>query len=329
MTGTLNMADMARKVAAAPAADAALIRAGALLLMLVFAIKAALFPLYFWLPRAYAAADAPVAALFAVMTKVGVYAMLRVSTLIFGPDAGAAAGVLDAWLLPAALLTVAVASFGVLAGATLRAMAGYLNIASVGILCAGIGMASAAALGATLYYLLHSTLVIALLFLLIGLVRRSRADGNDRIERGPAPAHPTLLGGLFFATAIAAAGLPPLSGFLGKLMLLQAAQGHGAAPWIWAVVLGNALLALVALARAGSAVFWHTAPRAGAAPPAPPLTSRALPVVLLLACIVALTAAAGPVAAYTAATARQLLRPADYIHIVLDRAAPAGARESP
>jgi multicomponent K+:H+ antiporter subunit D len=326
MTGTLNMADMARKVAAAPAADAALIRSGALLLMLVFAIKAALFPLYFWLPRAYAAADAPVAALFAIMTKVGVYAMLRVSTLIFGPEAGVAASVLDAWLLPAALLTVVVATFGVLAGATLRVMAGYLNIASVGTICIGLGVASASALGAALYYLLHSTLVIALLFLLIGLVRRSRADGGDRIERGPAPAHPALLGGLFFAAAIAAVGLPPLSGFLGKVMLLQAAREHSTGPWIWAVLLGNALLALLALARAGSTVFWHTVPQTDAAPGmAPAMTARALPVMLLLGCILALTVAAGPVASYTAAAARQLLQPADYIRNVLDHVAPDAA----
>jgi multicomponent K+:H+ antiporter subunit D len=251
---------------------------------------------------------------------------LRVSTLIFGPEAGVAAGVLDAWLLPAALLTVVLATFGVLASATLRVMAGYLNIASVGIICVGMGVASASALGATLYYLLHSTLVIALLFLLIGLLRRSRADGGDRIERGPAPAHSALLGGLFFAAAIAAVGLPPLSGVLGKIMLLQAARGHSAGPWIWAVLLGNALLALLAMARAGSTVFWHTAPQAGAAP-RPAMTARALPVMLLLGCILALTIAAGPVASYTAAAARQLLQPAEYIRNVLDRVAPDAARE--
>ena len=323
VTGTLNMADMAQKVAAAPAADAALIRAGALLLLLVFAIKAALFPLYFWLPRAYSAAEAPVAALFAIMTKVGVYAILRVATLVFGPDAGVAAGVYEAWLLPVALLTVVIATFGVLAGQTLRTMAGYLNIASVGIICIGIGMFSPAAIGAALYYLLHSTLVISLLFLLIDLIRRHRSDGGDAIARGAAPGHATVLGALFFGTAIAVVGLPPLSGFLGKTMLLQAAQQHGAMPSIWAVVLGNALLALVAMARAGSLVFWHTTPQATPAPyPVKGLAPDAAPAMLLLACLLALTAAAGPAADYAAATAAQLLHPADYIASVLQQHAP-------
>lgn len=324
MTGTLNMADMAQKVAAAPAANAALIRAGGLLLLVVFAIKAALFPLYFWLPRAYGAAEAPVAALFAIMTKIGVYAILRVGTLVFGPDAGVAAAVFEPWLLPAALLTVAVASFGVLAGQTLRTMAGYLNIASVGVICIGVGMFSPAAIGAALYYLLHSTLAIALLFLLIDLIRRRRAEG-DRIGRGAAPAHPAALGLLYFGAAIAAVGLPPLSGFLGKAMLLQAAQAHPLAVLVWAVVLANALLALLAMARAGSLVFWHTTPLGEDAPHpvVRGLASEAAPAMLLLAGILALSAGAQTAAAYTAATAEQLLQPAQYIGSVLRQGASA------
>jgi multicomponent K+:H+ antiporter subunit D len=326
MTGTLNMADMAQKVAAAPAANAAPIRAGALLLLVVFAIKAALFPLYFWLPRAYGAAEAPVAALFAIMTKVGVYAILRVGTLVFGPDAGVAAAVFDPWLLPAALLTVVMASFGVLAGQTLRTMAGYLNIASVGVICVGIGMFSPAAIGAALYYLLHSTLAIGLLFLLIDLIRRRRTEG-DRIRRGAAPAHPAALGLLYFGAAIAVVGLPPLSGFLGKAMLLQAAHGHQLTAWVWAVVLANALLAMIAMARAGSLVFWHIAsPGEGVSyPPARRLAADAAPVLLLLACILALSAGAQTAAAYTAATAEQLLQPGQYIGGVLRHGATAAA----
>lgn len=329
MTGTLNMADIAQKVAAAPAEDAALIRAAGLLLLVVFAIKAALFPLYFWLPRAYGAAEAPVAALFAIMTKVGVYAILRLGTLVFGPDAGVAASVFTPWLLPAALLTVAVATFGVLAGQTLRTMAGYLNIASVGIICVGVGMFSPAAIGAALYYLLHSTLVIGLLFLLIDLIRRRRAEG-DRIGRGAAPASPAALGLLYFGTAIAAVGLPPLSGFLGKAMLLQATQGHGLTPLIWTVVLANALLALIAMTRAGSLLFWHVTPPHQAAPP-PVLrgfTAEAAPVMLLLACILVLTAGASTAASYTAATAEQLLQPGQYISSVLRQGAAAVAGDA-
>ncbi len=300
----------------------------------MFAIKAALLPLYFWLPRAYSAADAPVAALFAIMTKVGVYAILRVATLVFGPASGVAAGVVEAWLLPAALMTVAIATFGVLAGRSLRTMAGYLNIASVGIICAGVGMFSAAGIAAALYYLLHSTLVISLLFLLVDLIRRRRIDG-DSIARGAAPTPPKLLGALFFTTAIAVVGLPPLSGFLGKVLLLQAAQAHDAAALVWAVVLGNAFLALVAMARAGSLVFWHTDTAEPASAPMPMpawqpakvLAADALPALLLMGCIVALTAAAGPAADYAAATASQLLQPAGYIDSVLQHPAAAANGE--
>src|SRR5690606_2213561 len=106
VTGTLNMADMAQKVALLGAPDAALVRSAALLLLVVFALKAALVPLYFWLPAAYSAASAPVAALFAIMTKVGVYSIVRVYTLIFGSGGGVAAEVATPWLLPLALLTV-------------------------------------------------------------------------------------------------------------------------------------------------------------------------------------------------------------------------------
>jgi multicomponent K+:H+ antiporter subunit D len=318
MTGTLNMADMAQKAAAAPTGDAALIRAGALLLLTVFALKAALFPLYFWLPRAYSVAPAPAAALFAIMTKVGLYAILRVYTLIFGAGAGVAANVAASWLLPAALFTLVIATFGLLAGRTLRTMVGYFNIASVGIIGIGIGLFSTEAVSAALYYLLHSTLIIALLFLLTDIIRRGRGRHGDRIARGKAVPFPALLGPLFFGAGVAVVGIPPLSGFLGKVMLLQAAQGQ---VWIWSALLGNALLSLIALSRAGTEIFWHAADDkkpvllSSSAPRG--MSIDAIPVIALFACIVALTIWAGTAADYTAATARQLMQPTDYIQQVL------------
>ncbi|WP_151635048.1 monovalent cation/H+ antiporter subunit D [Noviherbaspirillum aerium] len=322
MTGTLNMADMAVRVAAAAPADAALIRSGALLMLVVFAVKAALLPLYFWLPKAYSVAEAPVAALFAIMTKVGAYVILRVYSLIFGPDAGVAADVAIPWLLPAALLTLVVATFGVLASTTVRSMAAYLTIASVGTICAGIGLATEQAVGAAIYYLLHSTLTIALLFLVADLIRRGRGPLEDRLERGDALPREGLLGWLFFAAAIAAVGVPPLSGFHGKVLLLQASADHAAAVWVWAAVLLNAFLALVALARAGSKVFWHTSDAEPVA--APYRTAAFLPPLGLLACIVALTVWAAPAATYASAASSQLMRPAGYIRSVLGASAPNG-----
>lgn len=319
MTGTLNMADMALKVAAAPPADAALIQAGALMLLIVFALKAALLPLYFWLPSAYAAASAPVAALFAIMTKVGVYTIFRVYTLVFGPDAGVAADVAQAWLLPGALATIFVAAIGALASQTLRGMTGYLTIASVGTIILGGALGGEGALGAALYYLVHSTLAVALMFLVADLIAGGRGDAGDSLSRSQPMLQPSLLGWMYFGAAIATAGVPPLSGFIGKLMLLQGAQGHPAALWSWAVVLGAALLMLLTLAQAGIKLFWHV----GEAAPAMQTgahrqrAAQVLPGALLLACIVAWTVLAGPAAEYARAAARQLLAPADYVEDVL------------
>ncbi len=320
MTGTLNMADMALKVAVAPAEDAALIRAGALIMLVVFAIKAALLPLYFWLPDAYSVAKAPVAAMFAIMTKVGAYAVIRVYTLIFGAAAGAAADVALPWLLPTALATIAMATIGALSGGSVRVLVSYLTIASVGTIFVGIGLFTPVALGAALYYLLHSTITISLLFLVADLIARNRGEQGDRLTRSLPVAQPALLGWLFFAGAVAIVGTPPLSGFIGKIMLLQSAQDHAAASWVWAVVLGSALFMLIAMARAGSMLFWHVdtamvARRADS-------NRRAggtdlMPLALLIGCIVALTIWAGPAAQYTAASASELLNPAGYIRGVL------------
>lgn len=315
MTGTLNMADMAVQIARADAQDAALIRSAGLLMLVVFAIKAALLPLYFWLPRAYGAAEAPVAALFAIMTKLGVYVIIRVYTLIFGPQGGVGADLATPWLLPAALLTLVVATLGVLSARTLRGMVSYLTIASVGTICIGVGIASIESIGAALFYLLHSTLAIALLFLLADMIRRGRGGSGDRIVRGAALPQSALLGGLFLGAGIAVVGTPPLGGFQGKLLLLQASAGHPASVWIWAAVLLNALLGLVALARAGSTVFWHTDGNAGE-----PVSRRAVdfvPVAGLSACLIALSIWANPIATHTAAAAQQLLQPGDYITGVL------------
>ncbi|VFS89904.1 monovalent cation/H+ antiporter subunit D [Pseudomonas aeruginosa] len=132
LTGTLNMADMAQKIAMADAERAPLLAAAGLLLLVVFALKAALLPLYFWLPRAYAAASAPVAALFAIMTKVGIYSILRVYTLVFGEAAGELANLAQAWLWPLALATLGLGAIGALAARTLQGLLAYLVVVSAG-----------------------------------------------------------------------------------------------------------------------------------------------------------------------------------------------------
>ncbi|MHB1224207.1 MAG: monovalent cation/H+ antiporter subunit D, partial [Gemmatimonadaceae bacterium] len=258
VTGALNMADLSVRVAQVAPADAALVRAAGLLLFVVFALKAAVLPLYFWLPKSYAAATGPVAALFALMTKVGVYALLRVSTLVFGPLAGPAADLALPWLLPVALATQAAGVLGALAARDLRRLQAYLLVTSVGLMLGGIGLYSEQGVAAALYYLAHSTLITAALFLLVDLIARQRGATGPRLRSAVAVSQPALLGGLFFVGSMAVVGLPPLSGFLGKALVLAATPLDGRGIWLWAVTLTAGLLSLVACSRAGSIVFWNS-----------------------------------------------------------------------
>jgi multicomponent K+:H+ antiporter subunit D len=143
VVGTLNMADVAHRLPMLTGDEAVLAKAAALILLVVFGLKAAMVPLYFWLPATYAAASAPVAALFAIMTKVGVYSIIRVHAVIFGAGAGEARVAAD-WLLPLALLTSALGVLGVLAAHTLARLVAYLTVASVGTILAGVGLFSTA-----------------------------------------------------------------------------------------------------------------------------------------------------------------------------------------
>ena len=294
VTGTLNMADLAAKIPALPDGDQALMRVAAVLLMLVFAIKGALVPLHFWLPSTYAASPGVVAALFAVMTKVGAYAALRFGTLVFPPDLAVTSGLIGPLLLPAGLITLALGAIGILGAASLPRLAAYAALMSMGTVFTAMAAFTPWATMATLYYVIHSTLAGAALFLIADLVQ----------ARAPGSRLPGLLAALFMASAIATAGLPPLSGFPAKLMILQAQP-----LWpVWAVILGGSFLALLGLSRSGSALFWK--PQGDAAPL--PLSQALIPAALLLA-LVALTVLAGPVTAWLAETARLLHDPAPYI----------------
>ncbi|MDP3428689.1 MAG: proton-conducting transporter membrane subunit, partial [Desulfomicrobium sp.] len=315
--GSLNMADLAVKVAGSAPDQAPLLHAAALLLLTVFGLKSAILPLFLWLPGLYAAVLPSVAALFAILTKVGVYAILRTQSLLFTADGPVAHS--SALLLPLALVTLAVGSLCVLGSKRLRELLAWLVIVSVGTLLAGIGLWNAAGISASLYYLPHTTLVTAGLFLLEGLMARQRGSAADRLEPGAPMAQPDLFGTLFLLGAMASAGLPPLSGFVGKVLLLHAAApGH--AIWLWTVVLGGSLLGLVALGRCGSMLFWKTegGPVSGTAVS----WARLAPAAALILAAVVLAAMAGPVTAYTQATATQILTPQIYIEAVLGGANP-------
>lgn len=330
--GTLNLADLATEVPELSGTRATLLHLGALLLLVVFAVKAAALPLYFWLPSAYASAAAPVAALFAVMTKVGVYAVLRVFPLVFGSEAGGLAGVARPYLLPVGLATLAAATLGVVAAENLRRMIAYLVVASVGTLLTAVGLFTAEALAAALYYLVHTTVVVAGLFLLAELVAEQRGEIGDRLLPSTPVAQPALLGSLFFLGGLATAGLPPLSGFVGKLLVLRSALPGPETTAVFAVILVTGLFTILALARAGSTLFWTVASSADGSPaesPGPEAPERAgagavVPVVALLGLSALLTVAAGPVRGFARSTADQLLSPGEYVEAVLED--PGGKR---
>lgn len=316
VTGTLNMADMAVKAAQVSLEDAALLRAGGYLLILVFCIKSAMFPVYFWLPNSYAAASAPVAALFAIATKVGVYTVLRSTTLVFGNDRGLASNLMDDYLQPVALITLMLGTAGALGAHKLRTMNAYLVIASVGTILAGVGMYTAEAISGSLYYMIHSTFISAALFLVADMVLQQRGEKHlDSLAPGPAVREPLLIGMLFFICAIAIVGLPPVSGFIGKVMLLKAAVSTPTTFEFWAIVLTTSFFTLICLSRAGTMLFWKTD-----APLDRNYTTvkfKALPVIGLLLCILTLTIYGGPISEYFDAAGQQIMNPNQYINAVL------------
>lgn len=330
VTGTLNMADLAVKIPQVPPADQAVLKTGGIILLLVFGIKAALVPLHFWLPATYSATSPPVAALFAIMTKVGGYAIIRVYTLAFGADAGDAAWLAGPWLLPLALLTIVIGMVGALAARSLRWLVAFAVLGSMGNLLVAVAVFAERAMAGALYYLLHSTLIAAALFLLAELVAERRGRDGDSLTLQPLPAQSDLMSGLFFLAAIAMSGLPPLSGFIGKLLILDGVRDSGAAGPIWATILVTSLLLIVAFARAGSLIFWKGRV-VGATRESEELAGRsypALPIVVVAALIAStalLTAFAGPVTTYLDAATDQLFRPTAYIATVLGTEEPAAA----
>ncbi|MFN3668877.1 MAG: monovalent cation/H+ antiporter subunit D [Brevundimonas sp.] len=323
VTGTLNMADMAVRIAAAPPGDQGLIAAGALVLTVVFALKAALVPLHFWLPGAYAATTATVAALFAIMTKVGAYALIRTGTLIFGEEAGRLAFLTGEWMLPAALVTTVIGFPGLFAARTLREMAAWSVVGSMGVLLSAVSVFRVEAMGPALYYVLHSTLAGAALFLVVDLIARRRGEHGDALTVAPRFHQSELLSGLFLLAAIGVVGLPPLSGFIGKLLILDGVRGAPGAVWIWATILITTLVGVLAFARAGSRIFWKSASVEGeiSMRVLRGRTGGVITAAGLLAGLAVLTVLGGPVTAYTDATAAQLFEPGRYIEAVLGETA--------
>ncbi len=348
VTGTLNMADLANRIEDVPATSRALLEAGAGILGIAFLVKAGMWPLCFWLPAAYSAAAAPVAAIFAVLSKVGVYAVLRLSPLLFGSDAGASAGLADTWLFVGGLTTMVFGMIGVLASQAMSRLAAFSVLVSSGTLLAATGMADAAVTAGALLYMVTSTLTIGALFLIVELVDRAQdpaanvlavtmeayGDGGDEeIEEEvgvPIPGTLAMLGICFGLLGILLAGLPPLSGFIGKFALLSAVVardvggGISLAAWsLLALLLLSGLFSMIAMMRAGIRIFW--APVDTVVPKV--LVAEFLPVVFLLLLCGMMTVGAGPLMRYAGATARSLHAPATYIQNVLSKQQASSPKE--
>ncbi|WP_404364085.1 monovalent cation/H+ antiporter subunit D [Marinobacter sp.] len=315
VTGTLNMADLAVLVPQVSDGDMPLVKAGGLILLVVFGLKAAILPLCFWLPRAYANATAPVAALFVVMTKVGIYAILRVYTLIFGDGAGELANLGMDWLFPGALLTIALGIIGSVSAAGLKTLVAWQVIVSVGTLLAAIALGNAAGTSAALFYLLNTTWLGAGLFLVVDLVANQRGSAADKIVTAPRMRSRTLLSILFLTGAVAAVGLPPLSGFFAKLLILKAVEPGPQMAWLWTALLVGGFFTMIAFSRAGSIVFWRNTEGHVADP-----GKLTLPVTVSASALIAMTLLivvfAGPISRFTDATAAQLHDPSGYITIL-------------
>ncbi|UCZ57858.1 monovalent cation/H+ antiporter subunit D [Desulfurispirillum indicum] len=325
--GSLNMADLAVRMSLAGEENAALLQASGLILFSVFALKAAMLPLYFWLPNTYGFTSAPVAALFAIMTKVGVYVILRVYSLIFGEHAGVAANLVEPWLLPVALITLVCGAIGVVAARDLRRAIAYMVVVSVGTLLAVIGTFTADAIASALVYLPHTTFVTAGMFLVADMIRQQRIHEATTLRPDLPVAQHRLLGLLFFAGAIAIAGLPPLSGFMAKAMMLVAVQQSSSVAYIWAIILLGGLMGLIAIGRAGSIIFWKVLPLddggkdAYTKKPHPDARifslSYAFPALALIAISPLLVMFAGPLSEFATAASQQITTPTEYIRAVL------------
>jgi multicomponent K+:H+ antiporter subunit D len=352
VTGTLTMADVAAKIALVPVGDRGLLYAGATILAVAFLIKAAIWPLNAWLVPAYMATSAPVAALFALMTKVGIYALLRLWTLIFSADTGPSAHFGGSVLLYGGLATLAFGALGLVASTRIGRIGAFSIIVSSGTLLAAVAIGTAAMTAAALFYLVSATLAVSALFLLVELLGRIGTEGQPLLpdvdivpgedtnlddEEVPLvgrtfPGSTALLGLTFMVVALLVAGLPPLSGFLAKLSLLTAiTNNEGGTPIIgcafFALVLVAGLAAILALSRAGIEHIWSK----------PDVSSRvrvveAAAVLALISSSILLSVGAEPVMRYTRATAESLHAPKAYIDTVLSaKARPkvSPAKESP
>lgn len=356
--GTLNMADIAQKLARLPTSERDLVRAGAGILAVAFLIKAAMWPLGFWLVPAYSAASAPVAGLFAIMTKVGLYSVLRLWTLAFPAQADDTPLFGATWLIWGGLATMAVGTLGLFGSMRLVRTACWAVVVSSGTTLAAFGLGGVALTTAAIYYILSSAIAASALMLIVEPIERSRTaltqvprsdddgdpfpsfydmpewqaqfervnldDNEEALVGRPLQRALVFLGLAFIACVLMVAGLPPLAGFLAKVMMIEAllqpgSMGNGAATvpvaaWVFiALLIVSGLAAMVGLTRIGVRILWAPQGR-----PAPRLSVlEGAPVIALVVLGLLLVIRASPVVEHARMTADWLYDPQRYISAVM------------
>lgn len=344
MTGTLNMADLAVRITSLDPHDRALFESGAAILSVAFLIKAGAWPLNFWLPQTYTAASSPIGAVFSLLTKVGVYSVLRVGTLLASGDQETS--FIDVGLFYGGAATIAYAAAGMLASRQVGRIVSYCVVTSTGLLFMALGLRIEAMTGPVLLYLVNSVLATSAFFMVNGLAQRSRTvrirEAADvaplpdvtyvgfGIKTAADPLSPkdevgivipgamAFLGLTFVSCVLLVAGLPPLSGFLAKFALLRDAITASRDDTTWYVfafcgaTILTGIVTLIALTRGGLRLFWTAKGRT--TPRLSPV--EAGPAAFLVLLSLALTVGIGPVMTYLDSAARSLHAPEIYIRVV-------------
>ncbi|WP_333654889.1 monovalent cation/H+ antiporter subunit D [Acinetobacter johnsonii] len=312
--GSLNMADVARLMPLLEGDQHRIAVAGGLLLFTVFGIKAAMLPVGFWLPKTYAVATTPVAALFTIMTKVGIYAILRVNGTVF--DDAISREILQYILLPIGLITSVYGVIGAMGAERLRRFIGFMILSSVGTILIAISLFNTLAWSAALYYLVHSTIIAAAFYILSGWITSQRGEFKDHFKIAPQMKQHKVVALTYFTIALMMAGLPPFSGFLGKVFILQATAHSPYQLLIIVTVLVVSLLSIIAFTRVGFVIFWRATKPEDNPDEAAYAAYQALPeqapkrndktIYLLLVGLIAYMMFAGPIQKYTYQTAEQI-----------------------
>jgi len=340
VAGSLNFADLAERIPLASERARSLLAVGGGLLAVAFLIKAAAWPLGMWLPGLYGAAVAPVAAMFVLLTKVGIYAIIRLGWL-WSPD-GQIPALAASALLAIAVATMVMAMIGLLASTTVERVAGYSVILSSGTLLAAIGVGGVQVLSGALFYLVISSLAGCAFFLLLGLLEPARAPHTPahavRLEPYIAQREPrfsapeataivisrpaAFLSATFLCCALLLAGFPPFSGFVAKVSIvapmLSLAADAPAAGFVAALIIASGLVLLLALSRFGIAVFWADPDRSFENIRWP----EAAALLIIMSLAIALALWPEPGLAYARAAAEQLADPGVYVSAVLPGSEP-------